>query len=108
MKILFFLVVPLACSIIVLSNCKKSSATAFEHTTMKPWFDKNCKTCHGSGGRNSGDWSYNPENYETSIKNKIQQLYQEVYVNRSMPPAGLTQAELDQFKAWYDAGYPAR
>ncbi|NBP06809.1 MAG: hypothetical protein EBV15_11455 [Bacteroidetes bacterium] len=94
--------------VISLNSCEKSSGTAFEHATMRPWFDKNCKSCHGSGGGNSGAWSYNPDNYETSIKKHISHLYQDVYVNKSMPPAGLTQAELDQFKTWYDAGYPAK
>ncbi|MFM7765413.1 MAG: c-type cytochrome [Sphingomonadales bacterium] len=94
--------------VIGLNSCKKSSGTAFEHSTMRPWFDKNCQSCHGSGGSKSGAWSYNSDNYESSIKKHISHLYQAVYVNKSMPPGGLTQAELDQFKTWYDAGYPAK
>ncbi|MFN5218102.1 MAG: hypothetical protein ACK5CL_04980 [Sphingomonadales bacterium] len=94
--------------IITLSRCKKSADSEFDHSVMRPWFDKNCKSCHGTGGSNRGAWSYDANNYESSIKKHISHIYQEVYINKSMPPSGLSQAERDQFKAWYDAGYPAK
>lgn len=89
------------------TSCKKES-TAFEHATMRPWFDSKCGSCHGKGGSNRLDWAYNPEDYAGSIKGKISKIYSEVYNNKSMPPGGAAQAELDAFKAWYDAGYPAK
>lgn len=94
--------------LISLSRCKKSADTGFEHSIMRPWFDKNCNSCHGTGGANRGAWSYDSENYESSIKTHISHLYNAVYIYKSMPPSGLSQAERDQFKAWYDAGYPAK
>lgn len=95
-------------SVFTMLHCKKSTGTGFEHSIMRPWFDKNCQSCHGSGGSNSRDWSYNPDNYESSIKKHASHIYEVVYTQKSMPPAGLSQTELDQFKAWYDAGYPAK
>lgn len=87
-----------------------STATiAFEHATMKPLFDKYCASCHASGKSDSRDWLYNPANYTSSIKASIGTLYKEVYTRKSMPEgATLAAAELSAFKAWYDAGYPAK
>ncbi len=89
------------------ASCSKDS-TAFEHTTMRPWFDSKCGSCHGSGGSNRIQWAYDPNDYTGSIKGKISKIYSVVYNKRSMPPGGATQTELDAFKAWYDAGYPAK
>jgi mono/diheme cytochrome c family protein len=102
------LVALLFTSIFGLMHCKKSTGTGFEHAIMRPWFDKNCQSCHGSGGSNSRNWSYNPDDYESSIKKHASHIYEVVYTQKSMPPAGLTQNELEQFKAWYDAGYPVK
>ncbi len=85
-------------------SCKKSTGTAFTNATMKPWFDSHCASCHAGG---SGGWTYNPSNYESSIKANIQSIYNEVYVRKTMPPAGITNAELNKFKTWYDSGYAA-
>lgn len=90
------------------SSCKKDK-TAFTNSTMKPWFDSYCKSCHGSGGANSGDWKYDPTDYSSSIKSKISDIYRVVYTQKTMPQGTtLTQAELDKFKSWYDSGYPAQ
>ncbi|MEN9511551.1 MAG: hypothetical protein RLZZ370_1370 [Bacteroidota bacterium] len=89
------------------TSCKKES-TAFEHATMRPWFDSKCGSCHGKGGSNRLAWAYNPEDFAGSIKGKISKIYSEVYTKKSMPPSGATQAELDAFKAWYDGGFPAK
>jgi hypothetical protein len=100
----------LGCAILttaITSACKKES-TAFEHSTMRPWFDSKCSSCHGKGGSNRIAWAYDPDDYTGSIKSKISKIYSEVYNKKSMPPGGATQAELDAFKAWYDAGYPAK
>ncbi|MEY4001987.1 MAG: hypothetical protein RIT07_29 [Bacteroidota bacterium] len=35
-------------------------------------------------------------------------IYEVVYTQKTMPPAGLTSEELEQFKAWYDSGYPVK
>ncbi len=94
-------------STLMIQSCKKDS-TAFEHATMRPWFDSKCGSCHGSGGSNRIQWAYNPDDYTGSIKGKISKLYDVVYNKKSMPPGGATTAELNAFKAWYDAGYPAK
>ncbi len=106
-RILFALPIAIAFTLSI-NGCQKSSGTGFEHATMRPWFDRNCGSCHGSKGSNRNAWAYNPDNYEASLKKHISHLYQEVYINKSMPPSGLSQAEMNQFKAWYDAGYPAK
>jgi uncharacterized membrane protein len=95
-------------SIFTLMHCKKSTGAGFEHAIMRPWFDKNCKSCHGSGGSNSRNWAYNPNDYGASIKQHASHIYEVVYTQKTMPPAGLTSEELEQFKAWYDSGYPVK
>lgn len=89
-------------------SCKKDK-TAFEHSVMKPWFDSNCNTCHGKGKSNAADWQYDASDYNKSIKANIDNLYKVVYTNKTMPQGStLNQTELDKFKNWYDAGYPAK
>jgi hypothetical protein len=97
---------------ISISSCKKSSTsskTAFTHSTMKPWFDSYCANCHASGMSDAGKWLYDPSDYTSSIENQISSIYREVYINKSMPVGvQLSSSELNSFKSWYDAGYPAK
>ncbi|HAK80398.1 MAG TPA: hypothetical protein DCM71_26735 [Runella sp.] len=103
----------------LLSACSTSSVdpatdttttkVAFEHATAKPIFDTYCASCHASGKSNYRDWLYDPADYTTTIKGKISTIYNEVYVKKSMPEGtSMTAAQLAAFKAWYDAGYPAK
>lgn len=113
---LFFLNIMTSCS----SNDEASSSsnsgtntttTAFTNATVKPIFDAKCAKCHASGQSNAGNWTYNPSNYETSIKANIAKIY----VNTNALTAkmavsqygNLTQTEVDAIKTWYNAGYPA-
>ncbi|MFN8355158.1 MAG: hypothetical protein U0Y10_11960 [Spirosomataceae bacterium] len=103
---------------LTVSSCSNSSdptpastetAVAFEHATMKPWFDTYCASCHASGKSNYRDWLYDPTNYTSSIKGNIAKIYSEVYVLKSMPEGTkLSSADLATFKTWYDAGYAAK
>lgn len=104
----FFLSAALLLLTVAACDKTKNEKTAFAHGEMLPWFNDKCASCHGSGGSNKGSWFFNPSDYEGSIKNNISRINQVVYTFRSMPPGGLTQSELDRFKAWYDNGYPAR
>jgi mono/diheme cytochrome c family protein len=103
-KIFFgFLVVIL----LAFNACTKK--TAFTNAEMKPWFDQNCKSCHGSGGEAQNRWAYDAKDYENSIKANIAVLKQVVLVKKSMPPAPvvLNQSELDKFNSWVQNGFPA-
>lgn len=95
-----------------ISSCTKtttSSKTAFTNATMKPWFDSYCASCHASGMSDAAKWLYDPADYTSSIENQISTIYREVYVNKSMPVGvQLSSSELNSFKSWYDAGYPAK
>lgn len=91
----------------ITNSCNKASDVPFEHATMKPFFDSQCASCHASGGSASSSWKYNSNDYST-IKNHISSIYQNVYVRKTMPPSGISTTELNAFKAWYDAGYPAK
>jgi len=89
------------------TGCKKSTNIAFTNADAKPIFDKYCASCHASGKANAGDWLYDASDYDGSIKGSINDIYQTVYVRRSMPRgSSISAAELTKFKAWYDAGYP--
>lgn len=100
-----------SCLIVLASSCQKTSNTdkiAFTNTSVKTIFDTKCASCHNASGSNSGAWLYDPSDYTTSIKNRIQKLYETVYVKKSMPQgASLSAADLQAFKSWYDAGYPS-
>jgi mono/diheme cytochrome c family protein len=86
-----------------------TTKVAFEHATMKPFFDTYCASCHASGKSNYKDWLYDATDYATSIKGHISTIYTEVYVRKTMPEnTTLTTAQLAAFKAWYDAGYAAK
>jgi cytochrome c5 len=92
---------------IVLSSCKKSSNNvAFTNATMKPWFDTNCSSCHASGKSDAKKWLYDA-NDETTIQNNISSIYKAVYTSKTMPPTGISAAELAKFKSWYDSGHPS-
>ncbi len=91
------------------TSTETSTAVAFEHATMKPFFDTYCSSCHASGKSNYRDWLYDASNYTTSIKANIATLHNQVYVRKSMPEnTTLSTAQLAAFKAWYDAGYAAK
>jgi mono/diheme cytochrome c family protein len=99
----------------VLTSCKKettvtpTTTVAFEHATIKPFFDTNCASCHATGKINANKWLYNPADYASSIKGYITSIYKDVYTTKSMPQgATLSAAQLTSFKTWYDAGYPAK
>jgi cytochrome c5 len=89
------------------SSCTKSKV-AFEHASMKPWFDNYCASCHASGKANAGKWLYDPADFNGSIKARISSIYQLVYITKSMPPSGISQAEATKFNDWYTAGYSAK
>jgi|GEM_PF-1057486 len=100
-----------ACSTSSVDPTDTSTTTkvAFEHATAKPIFDTYCASCHASGKSNYRDWLYDPADYTTTIKGKISTIYSEVYVKKTMPEGTkLSATELAAFKAWYDAGYPAK
>lgn len=109
-KIVFSVVLVAAGATVFVTSCKKESTTVkLEHATAKAWFDTRCAQCHASGGPNVSDWYYNPNDYNTSIKNNINRIYNEILVDKSMPdPLGPNSADSATFKAWYDAGYPAK
>jgi mono/diheme cytochrome c family protein len=89
-------------------SCNKSApAVPFTNPTMKAFFDTKCASCHASGKANAGAWLYDASDYQGSIVSHHSHLKEEVYDKKTMPPSGATAAELDAFKAWYDAGYPA-
>lgn len=90
----------------IVYSCKSNSPTAFTNATMKPWFENYCASCHANGAYNAGSWLYDPTN-DQSIQEHIEHIYNEVYTKKTMPPSGLSQAELDKFKKWYDAGHPS-
>jgi cytochrome c5 len=89
------------------TSCKKAKV-AFEHASMKPWFDTYCASCHASGKSNATAWLYDPADFNGSIKTHISHIYQEVYIKKSMPPSGMSQTELTKFNDWYTAGYSAK
>jgi mono/diheme cytochrome c family protein len=95
-----------------ISSCKKTNITtktAFTHSTMKPLFDSYCASCHASGKSDSGRWLYDPSDYTGSIQASISSIYNSVYINKTMPVGlKLSSSELNSFKSWYDAGYPAK
>ena len=42
------------------------------------------------------------------LKNSIHDIYETVYVKKSMPQGtSLSASDLQAFKSWYDAGYPS-
>ncbi len=89
-------------------SCTKSVAVYFTNSTIKTMFDNNCKSFHARGSANSDDWLYDVADYNTSIKKKISTLYNEVYNRRKARPGkNLTDKDYQNFKAWYDSGYPA-
>ncbi len=87
-------------------SCETKESSAFTNPTMKAFFDNNCSSCHSNGTYNAGSWLYDPSN-DKSIQDHIKHIYDEVYVKKTMPPAGLSQADLAAFKSWYDAGHPS-
>jgi hypothetical protein len=104
------LAIAAAClGVLFYASCTKScTKLSFTQSTMKPWFDKYCLSCHGTGKSNASEWKYDPEDYTCTIKNNIDNIYNQVYVNKKMPPSSVTAADLAAFKAWYDAGAPAQ
>lgn len=88
------------------TSCNKDN-TPFTHPTMKPWFDSKCASCHAPGASAALKWKYDVSDYEGSIKDHIDHLYNVVYVDKSMPPTALDSSSLATFKSWYDAGYSA-
>jgi len=106
-KSFFILTAILGIVLSITNSCNKASDVPFEHATMKPFFDSKCASCHAPGASSASSWKYDASDYST-IKNHISSIYQNVYVRKTMPPIGLNSAELVAFKAWYDAGYPAK
>lgn len=94
------------CLAITMIGCKSNETTTFTNSTMKPWFETNCASCHANGAYNAGSWLYDPSN-DKSIQDHIEHIYDAVYVKKNMPPSGMSQADIDKFKAWYDAGHPS-
>jgi hypothetical protein len=83
---------------------------AFEHATMRPWFDTNCASCHATGKSNYLAWHYNSADYEASFDDhEIHHIYEKVYVEKSMPKDKLlSDSEMKKFKDWFEAGFPAK
>ncbi|RDB05989.1 hypothetical protein [Runella aurantiaca] len=103
-------------AVALLASCKHDSdevlpqKVAFGHTIMKPWFDTHCATCHATGRSNYLNWHYNPQDYAATFdKYYLPKIYERVYVKKDMPKdAVLSLAALETFKAWSDAGFPAK
>jgi mono/diheme cytochrome c family protein len=93
----------------IFASCKKNTEKVnFTNSKVKSIFDSRCASCHASGKSNSREWLYDPSDYNGSIKNNINDLYETVYQRKSMPKgSALSSDELSSFKSWYDAGYPA-
>lgn len=98
------------CLIMLVSSCtKKEPVVEFTHTTMRPWFDTYCKSCHASGGSNSGDWKYNSADFNNTVKKYISDIKRTVVDKKSMPQGTtLSATELQKFVDWYNAGYPVQ
>ncbi len=98
------------------ANCKNENAEpgttkiVFEHQIMKPWFDANCAVCHSTGKSNYLEWHYQPTDFAATFSaHNIHHVYERVYDERNMPKDKvLSDIELAQFKAWYDAGHLAK
>jgi hypothetical protein len=88
----------------------RSQKQAFQHSIMKPWFDLHCATCHATGRSNYLHWHYNPQDYESTFEeHHNEHIYERVYVTKDMPKNEiLSHAELEKFRTWADAGYPAK
>ncbi|MFM2386565.1 MAG: hypothetical protein RL660_1322 [Bacteroidota bacterium] len=93
--------------VVASTSCEKAKV-AFTNPGMKPWFDTYCAGCHATGASSAAKWLYDPADYDASIKTHIARIYDAVYVKKTMPPAGLSQAELSKFTDWYNAGYSAK
>jgi len=95
----------------LLGSCQKNASSekiAFTNASVKPIFEAKCASCHSASGSNSGVWLYDASDYNSSIKSPISKLYRSVYTDKSMPRGtSLSASELQAFKTWYDAGYPA-
>lgn len=93
-----------------ISSCtKKEPVVEFTHTTMRPWFDTYCKSCHASGGSNASDWKYDSGDFNNTVKKYISDIKRTVADNKSMPKGTtLSSAELQKFVDWYNAGYPVQ
>jgi cytochrome c5 len=91
-------------SALSITSCKKAKVS-FTNPGMKVWFDTYCASCHAAGKGSAAKWLYDPEDFNTSIKDQIALIYDVVYIKKSMPPTGVTQAELTKFNDWYNAGY---
>jgi hypothetical protein len=100
----------LVTTLIITNSCgNQVDKISFTHPTMKPWFDSKCASCHASGASAASKWKYDASDYDGSIKTHIDHIYQVVYTDKIMPPpSGLDSTNLANFKAWYDAGYPAK
>ncbi len=92
----------------LLFSCNKTEPNvAFTHTTMKPWFDTYCNSCHASGGSAAKEWKYDSNDFNNTIKNHISSIHSTVATQKSMPQGStLSAVELQKFVDWYNAGYP--
>jgi hypothetical protein len=92
-------------------SCEKATQderVAFKHTTLKPWFDKNCSRCHATGKSNYLSWEYKIDDFETTFTpHNKKMLYRVIVTERVMPKnASLTDIEIEIFKNWFDQGCP--
>lgn len=64
-------------------------------------------SCHAVGGDAASHWALNGD-YD-KMKVHFDHMYEEAIEEKKMPPAGapaLTQAEIDLFQCWKEAGFP--
>lgn len=89
------------------SCSKKEPVVEFTNTTMRPWFDTYCKSCHQSGGSADNKWKYDAADFNNTVKKYISSIKKEVADKKTMPEGQtLSASELQKFNDWYNAGYP--
>lgn len=101
--------------VLLLGACTKTESPnpeklLFEHAVMRPWFDTHCASCHGTGKNNYLLWHYNPEDFEATFDHhNMEHIYELVYEKKRMPKnKNLSSAEIEVFKAWFDAGFKSK
>ncbi len=76
------------------------NSTVFYSTEIKPIIESKCVSCHVSGGSGTGDFTFFSE-LKSAIDNGT--FRNNVFVLKTMPPAGttqLTEDELSRLNCW--------
>lgn len=93
------------------NDASSTAAVPFANATIKAILDKcSGSSCHSSGGRASGEWTYNSGDYERSIKANAGLILREAGTYgkgmASSQYANLSQSEVDSLNKWYNNGAP--